>query len=520
MFNLKLVSLISSSVGLFSFFAATQSSAITFYTKPDFPVNSAEFGHNLAKKGKYTVIGADRHAEFGRQSFVPDDWGTQRNPDNGAIYVITDDNSEPVRKYQFLKDPTVAPTNANGQYLAIPLNFGSNVAISDNWIAATVQRHGLLMQPSIALIPKANGTFPTCPTAPYITGIPGSPSTQKNWGNAVDCTSVTDVPGGVTKPIRVLTLPSTYTGSLGRTLLLKLSDSALAISNGNTVIGAHRIAPTGQWQTTFSFAADSGKRISDIALNGDYLAISVTSTEPAIKYIDDNGIVEQSDFVYNNTPGEIHTYKLTENTATSTGILTGGFAGYGSRLAMNGDTLLVSAGIGLYPPELLTLNPNLALSSPVPKGYIYQYRLNPSNNTWNDRGYGEYSSTPTQLKLDNDVFAVQLQEMGMTQLGSGTGYSPVYNPGSVAKIYSRGTSGEKLFEHGHMTLGKTVSKNQIDSARPWYAYVNTPNQFVAGFPIDIANGSIVFGWKAVRGDNTETYALNGGIFNLKLNEIW
>jgi hypothetical protein len=510
MFNLKLVSLLSGTVGFISLFAAAQASAITFYTKPDFPVNSAEFGHAIAKKGKYIVVGADRHAEFGRGSFTPNDWGTQRNADNGAIYLLTEDYSEPVKKYQFFKDPSVAPTNENGMYLAMPLNFGSQVAISDNWIAATIPRHGLAMTPAIALIPKtANGTFPTCPSAPYITGLAGAPSTQKNWGNAVNCASEIDVQGGVSKPIRVFTLPASFTSNLGRTLTLKLSDNALALSDGNQVITARRAMPYGDWQAAMTFTAEPGKRITDIALNGQLLAIGVSPASTSA--------------AYNDAAGTVHTFKLDSNAGTAMGVLTTGFVGFGRQLAMNDDILMIAAGGLLYPQEMLAANPGLALSSPVPKGYVFQYKLDASGNSWSGRGYAEYSSTPTALRLDNTALAVQLQEMGMTELGSGTGYSPSYNPHAVAKVFFRSNSGEKLFDHGNgngYNNGKTISKNQIDSARPWYAYVGTPNQFSAGFPIDIANGSIVFGWKSVRGDNSEVYALNGGIFHLKLNEIW
>jgi hypothetical protein len=490
--------------------------SITFQGKPDIPVDSAEFGHTLAKHGKYIIVGADRHAEYGRENQVSFNWDINRNVDGGAIYLLTDDNSEPIKKYQFLKDPTLTPNLDHISHLASPLNFSSQVDITDNWIIATLTRHynptTFTSQPAVVIIPKKNGQFPTCPTSAYITGIPGDLTTQRPWNNAVNCSPISGT--STSSGILIVPLPPEFYGGLGRNAKVKISGNAFAVATPNRLVSYYRNSTTGQWKLIQTFVPAAGKIISDIDLHGQILAIGVTSAQGPIAYNDNSdGVVDNNDYIFDYS-GKVHTFKLSQTAATSAGVLSGGGLGFGLLVALNQNTLAVGSGGIEYPAQYLTLNPHLA-STPLPIGKVHQYKFDTQaasgQNAWLNRGYGEFTSTPRQLSLDDNVLVVQLHEVGKNVS------SPyvAYEPNVVAKLFYKVSGQDPAFNLGTGQQNKSIYKSQIEAARPYYSQ----NNFEAIDPIRVGNGNVVVGWRAAKGDISDLFPLNGGIFQVNLTEL-
>lgn len=260
----KNISILISSL-LFSSLAA----AVTFQPKPETPRNGAEFGHSIAKSGKYIIVGSDRSSEFGDGQFANTD-SSNRNYDHGAIFLMTDDNSEPVKKYQFLKD-TAPATASNFNYLGGIANFGENVAISDNFIAATIKHYNGYGSYGVLIIPKVNGAFLTCPSGAYVTGT-------KSWSqNTLNCSTL---PRGNPNQITYIELPSEFS-AVTRNLMLRISNYTLVASNGKRIVAYHRQYP-GVWAsgTRLDISVSSATKISDVALRVNYLAFGVISTTP------------------------------------------------------------------------------------------------------------------------------------------------------------------------------------------------------------------------------------------------
>jgi hypothetical protein len=491
--------------------------SITFQGKPDIPVNSAEFGHTLAKHGKYIIVGADRHAEFGRDNQVSFNWDINRNVDGGAIYLLTDDNSEPIKKYQLLKDPTLSPALGHISHLANPLNFSSQVDITDNWIIATLTRHydptTFTSQPAVVIIPKTNGQFPTCPTSNYVTGIPGDTTTQQNWGNAVNCTSISGTGAG--SGILIVPLPPEFYGSLGRNVKVKISGNAFAVATPNRLVSYHRNSTTGQWQLIQTFIPDAGQIISDIDLHGQHLAIGVNSANGPISqdYINADGILDNNDFIFDYS-GKVYTFELSQSAATSAGVLSGGGVGFGLNVALDQNTLMIGSGGIAYPAQYFTVNPHMSYT-PLPIGKVHQYKFDTQaaagQNAWMNRGYGEFTSTPRQLSLNDNVLVVQLHEVGQSVS------SPyvAYEPNTAAKLFYKVSGQDPAFNLGTGAQDKSISKAQIEAARPYYSQ----NDFEAIDPIRAGNGSVVIGWRAAKGDTSNLFPLNGSIFQVNLTEL-
>lgn len=516
MYTSKLNHIFTAPVILAASLISSSAFSITFQGKPDFPVDSAEFGQTLAKHGKYIVVGADRHAEFGRSNQSTGDWTTNRNVDGGAIYLLTDDNSEPIKKYQFLKDPTLAP-DVHISHLASPLNFSSQVDITDNWIVATLTQHynptTLTSQPAVVVIPKINGQFTTCPTSAYVTGVPGNQSTQQNWGNVVNCTAVSST--NVSSGILIVPLPPEFYGNLGRNVKIKVSGNAFAVATPNRLVSYHRNSTSSQWQLIQTFVPDAGKIISDIDLNGQYLAIGVNSANGPISfdYSNPDGVLDNNDFIFDYS-GKVYTFKLSQSTATTAGVLSSGGLGFGLRVALNQNTLIVGSGGIQYPAQYFTVNPHIS-STPLPIGKVHQYKFDtsaaPGQNAWLNRGYGEFTSTPIQLSLDENVLAVQLYEVGQTVS------SPyiAYEPNVMAKLFYKIPGQDPAFNLGTGAQDKSIYKSQLEAARPYYSQTDV----TAIDPVRVANGSVIIGWRAAKGDISNLFPLNGSIFQVNLTEL-
>lgn len=510
----KLSNAITAPILLTASLFAQSAFSVTFQGKPDMPVDSAEFGHTLAKHGKYIIVGADRHAEFGRDNQTALDWTLNRNVDGGAIYLLTDDNSEPIKKYQLLKDPTLLPNLDHINHHASPLNFSSQVDITDNWIIATLNRHynpaTSTSQPAVVIIPKTNGQFPTCPTSAYITGIPGNQPTLKNWGNVVNCTGIAGT--STSSSILIVPLPPEFYGQMGRNTKVKISGNAFAVATANRLVTYHRNATSGQWQLIQTFIPDAGQIISDIDLHGQHLAIGVNSAAGPIS-IHEEGTLDNSDFIFDYS-GKVYTYELSQSAATSAGIIASGGLGFGLQVALNQNTLVVGSGGIRYPDEYITLNPNLSYT-PLPIGKVHQYKFDtqaaPGQNAWINRGYGEFTSTPRQLSLDENVLVVQLYEVGQTVS------SPyvAYEPNVVAKVFYKVAGQDPAFNLGTGAQDKSIYQSQIEAARPYYSL----NDFFPTDPVRVGNGSVVIGWRAAKGDISNLFPLNGSIFQVNLTEL-
>lgn len=490
--------------------------SITFQGKPDFPVDSAEFGHTLAKHGKYIIVGADRHAEFGRSNQTTLNWDNNRNYDGGAIYLLTDDNSEPIKKYQFLKNPTLQPNSDHIFHLASPLNFSSQVDITDNWIIATLTRHynpvNFTSQPAVVIIPKTNGQFPTCPTSAYVTGIPADSTTQRNWGNAVNCTPISGT--STSSNILIVPLPPEFYGKLGRYAKVKISGDTFAVAVSDRLVTYHRNATSGQWQLIQTFVPDAGQIISDIDLHGQHLVIGVNSAQGPIAYHDNSdGVFDNNDYIFDYS-GKVYTFELSQTAATSAGVLSGGGLGFGLQVALNQNTLVVGSGGIAYPAQYITLNPHLAYT-PLPIGKVHQYKFDTQaasgQNAWLNRGYGEFTSTPRQLSLDENVLAVQLHEAGQNV----SSQYVTYEPNVLVKLFYKVPGADPAFNLGTGSQDKSIYKSQIEAARPYYSQ----NEYGSMDPIRVGNGSVVIGWRAARGDISNLFPLTGGIFQVNLTEL-
>ncbi|WP_152600169.1 hypothetical protein [Cellvibrio mixtus] len=517
MFTSRLSRMFTIPVALTASIVAQNAFSVTYQAKPDFPVDSGEFGHTLAKHGKYIVVGSDRHTEFGRsdQFAYIGHWTANRNIDGGAIYLLTDDNSESIKKYQFLKEPAIAPTLDHATYLANPLNFGAQVDITDNWIIATLPYHyspsTSTSQPAVVIIPKTNGQFATCPTSAYTTGIPGDTPTLRYWGNALNCKPVSGTNPNNT--IIIVPLPSEFIGKLGRNVKVKISGDAFVVAAPDRLVAYHRNSSSGEWELIHTFLPESGKYISDVSLDGQNLVIGEVPSQPFISYVDDNGVIEAGDFVYAGS-GKVHAFKVNSTSLTQAGVFTSDL-GFGYRVAVNQNALLVSSGGFEYPSEFITLYPHLA-NSPLPQGKVHQYKIDPlatpGQTAWQYRGYGEFTSTPIQLSIDNsDVLAVQLFEVGKVLNST---YVP-YEPNTIAQIFYGDTTQTVPFNLGSWATHDSIYQSQLDGAKPYFE--TTP--FRAIDPLQVSNGNVVIGWRGIKGDNSSLYPLSGGVFQVNLSEL-
>lgn len=150
--------------GAFLICAAATSTAMELIPKPGVQVNSAEFGTSVARRYHNTLASADQHG-----SIAP---GPEQKPDgisarNGAIYLFSDFSPNPVRTYQYVH--TVDRLGFDpGQSNPIQMNLGSNVALSDRWMVATMRYYPIGSgkgTPALFIADREinNGRGPACP---------------------------------------------------------------------------------------------------------------------------------------------------------------------------------------------------------------------------------------------------------------------------------------------------------------------------------------------------------------------
>lgn len=144
---------------------ATSTAAMELIPKPGVQVNSGEFGTSVDRRKDYTLVSADQDG-----SIAP---GPQQYPGgisarNGALYLFLDWTDEPLFSYQYVHTVDRLGFDAGPGINPMPMNLGSNVALSDRWIVATMRYYPYVNgsgTPALFIADRSlnNGLGPICP---------------------------------------------------------------------------------------------------------------------------------------------------------------------------------------------------------------------------------------------------------------------------------------------------------------------------------------------------------------------
>lgn len=138
--------------------------AMELVNKPGTPVNSGEFGAAVAREGFYTLAASDASGSVD-ESYNSDGI----NARNGAIHLLNDWGG--VTTYQYLHTHERLVANgfsyeADANVNPIPMSLGSNVALSDRWIVATMKYFpgkGFGGTPALFIAERKQLNGPRCP---------------------------------------------------------------------------------------------------------------------------------------------------------------------------------------------------------------------------------------------------------------------------------------------------------------------------------------------------------------------
>lgn len=147
-----------------AFCATTPVAAMELINKPGTPVNSGEFGAAVAREGFYTLAASDASGS------VDEEYSSEGiNARNGAIHLLNDWGG--VTTYQYLHTHERLVANgfsyeADANVNPIPMSLGSNVALSDRWIVATMKYfpgQGFGGTPALFIAERQQLRGPQCP---------------------------------------------------------------------------------------------------------------------------------------------------------------------------------------------------------------------------------------------------------------------------------------------------------------------------------------------------------------------
>ncbi len=133
----------------FTLLAAAASAQVI--PKPGAPNKGSEFGLMLDRFEQYTLVSAESEGDKSVGDYL------------GAVWLFDDSRFTPTRMYQFSPDPNFPREVGN------KMNLGIAVGMSETWIAMGIGRWAHTLdfphyKTAVALVRKANGSFPSCPT--------------------------------------------------------------------------------------------------------------------------------------------------------------------------------------------------------------------------------------------------------------------------------------------------------------------------------------------------------------------
>ncbi len=244
-------------LGAFLSSAATSTVALELVPKPGVQVNSAEFGTSVDRRKEYTLVSADQDG-----SIAP---GPQQYPGgisarNGALYLFTDLQDEPLLSYQYVHTVERLGFDAGPGINPLPMNLGSNVALSDRWIVATMRYYPYVNgngTPALFIADRSlnSGLGPICPE---VNGV-------------VDCY-------GVVEPL-LLDEPGLYPGRAGFDIAASNQHIVYADAAQGVVQVLTYDESNQSWEKSSNFGAiPAGRGKVTVDISRDFMVVAVPPT--------------------------------------------------------------------------------------------------------------------------------------------------------------------------------------------------------------------------------------------------